>query len=333
MATGGVGTDQLDNEQPGPSGLTAGRTEPTGGPTSETSSLASTIVPLPIPKQRTSRPTTPTLHHRPTPSPRSLRNEGEHPEMEPWALRVDRAFQDADDLVLPYLGKRMQQARIDSVRTEADRIGRTLRDCYPYCDAKRQAKIVQYRKSIVEVSVGLEEMSTESDSGSSQRQDEGLPTTPAGRSTPRSYYVPPGNQIPPVGSRECGGNQDGAKAPAPGQSNAPRNNDHNRNQGWQAEPPGQCEPPRGSGREDNQHYRNFSYDRYGDQWDRDRYHDRGYSYSRNRSPSPPNTALEFERQSVVFQLGLIADDALPDVEDGSELDPRDHQRAVRCSGS
>ena len=321
MATGGVGTDQLDNEQPGPSGLTAGRTEPTGGPTSETSSLASTIVPLPIPKQRTSRPTTPTLHHRPTPSPRSLRNEGEHPEMEPWALRVDRAFQDADDLVLPYLGKRMQQARIDSVRTEADRIGRTLRDCYPYCDAKRQAKIVQYRKSIVEVSVGLEEMSTESDSGSSQRQDEGLPTTPAGRSTPRSYYVPPGNQIPPVGSRECGGNQDGAKAPAPGQSNAPRDNDHNRNQGWQAEPPGQCEPPRGSGREDNQHYRNFSYDRYGDQWDRDRYHDRGYSYSRNRSPSPPNTALEFERQSVVFQLGLIADDALPDVEDGSELDP------------
>ena len=47
--------------------------------------------------------------------------------------------------------------------------------------------------------------------------------------------------------------------------------------------------------------------------------DRCHGY--DRSHSPPTAALEFERQNVVFLLGLIREDVLEDIEPGVLLDP------------
>jgi hypothetical protein len=46
----------------------------------------------------------------------------------------------------------------------------------------------------------------------------------------------------------------------------------------------------------------------------------GGSASQSHPHSPPPAALEFERRSVKFYLGLIADDVLPDVEHGLPMD-------------
>ena len=47
--------------------------------------------------------------------------------------------------------------------------------------------------------------------------------------------------------------------------------------------------------------------------------DRNHRY--NRSRSPPTAALEFERQNVVFLLGLIREDSLEDVDPQFQIDP------------
>ena len=170
MAEGSAGTSDRDLAEAGPSGINREvDRQPTAlevaeGLHSDTNLIASTVreppwrptppprVPTPVPRNvptpvpRTSRPVTPTLNNvagsRPaTPAlqlmpiagllPLAQPPQGDQPEMAIWAERVERAFQNADDTVLPYHGQRVRTGRADAIRAEAERLSRVLRDCYP----------------------------------------------------------------------------------------------------------------------------------------------------------------------------------------------------------
>ncbi|MBM3937816.1 MAG: hypothetical protein FJ333_04060, partial [Sphingomonadales bacterium] len=100
------------------------------------------------------------------------------PPNQDWVQRVDRAFMEADDLVLPYAGKRIRSSRVGPIRKTAEKVSRTLRDGHQHCDPERQARITDYRRRIVEVCVWLEQLDSDSEEGSTQ-------SSPAGHSTPR----------------------------------------------------------------------------------------------------------------------------------------------------
>ena len=408
------------------------------GLNSETHSLASTIRPrrIPTPAPRTSRPgtpllpdgatappasqhprsVTPVLQLRPLPLQHVQLSQLPDPAMSVWHDQVDRAIQEAEDLVLPYRGAQVRRSVVRSIRSEAERITRVLRHCFPHCDLERKAIITAYRKDITEVCVTLAEMSF--DSSLSTRGDPPF-GPPSAASSPRSTYnapqlqllsiapprtsprsihnTPPGhNTVPPVrpfpsprihadvtSGRGFGAatdappqtsglgpilrdppqahNTGGATASAPPQTGGlgaiPRDplRAHNTGGATASVPPqagGQGPAPRkpprahdlggATSRPSCDDYRDYSRFHNAPDPSHDRDHDRSrfnsrdrqgrhdsprrhasprYRSSRFRSSSPPVAALEFERLTLLFLLGLIDSNALPEVDIGSGLDP------------
>jgi hypothetical protein len=136
--------------------MATGGTEVPDGLVSESSSIATTIVPL-------SQGAKPSQSERPESDGNNPEGSGNLPGATEWAAQVDRAFLDADDLVLPYQGKKVLASRADSIRSTSDELTKILRDGFPHCDPARQVKIVEYHRNIVEVCVELEEISFSSE--------------------------------------------------------------------------------------------------------------------------------------------------------------------------
>lgn len=145
--------------------------DPPEGQESEASSLASTVRPM--------GESAPPDGERNNPGAHFQDNRRDRSTVNPWPARVERAFRDADDLVMPYRGKKLRSSTAQSVKTSAEQITKTLRDAYEFCDLLMQSRIDIYRRDMVQLCVNLEEMSFDSESSaplsqSSPKRNNGL---------------------------------------------------------------------------------------------------------------------------------------------------------------
>jgi hypothetical protein len=146
----------------------------TDGLSSETSSIATTIVPL---SQVSSAG-----ELNPQQPPQTDQDNGRSETRSEWAWKIDYAFLEAEDLILSYCGKKVGFARAESIKKSCDAVTRVLRDGFEHCDAERQGKIAKYRKNIVSICVELEEMSF--------NEETDLSHSPAAHSSPRHRGSP-----------------------------------------------------------------------------------------------------------------------------------------------
>ena len=70
-------------------------------------------------------------------------------------------MEEADDLVLPFRGKKMRPARATDVARRSEKITEVLVKGATYCEVRLQKKCADYRQQLREVIVGLEDMSFE----------------------------------------------------------------------------------------------------------------------------------------------------------------------------
>jgi hypothetical protein len=98
---------------------------------------------------------------------------------------------EADDTVLLFKGKKVSRARADAIKVAAEALTRVFREGFTHCDFEVQGKILQYRREIGEVLVGIEEMSFDSDRRQPGNND------PVGQSSPlRSSTEQRGSDVP-----------------------------------------------------------------------------------------------------------------------------------------
>jgi hypothetical protein len=108
-----------------------------------------------------------------------------------WLPRITNAFMEADDTVLLFKGKKVSRARADAIKVAAEALTRVFREGFTHCDFEVQGKILQYRREIGEVLVGIEEMSFDSDRRQPEIND------PVGQSSPlRSSTEQRGSDVP-----------------------------------------------------------------------------------------------------------------------------------------
>jgi len=311
----------------------------------DTASLLSTetIIPRnpPTPAPRTSRTNTPLVPDQglnlrpvtsllqlipvepPTVSPRHLIPPHDNAsDMSRWSERVARLIMDAEDKVLLFRGANVPLSQIDTVRADAELIAGELRDCYHHCAPPRQADINTCRRGIAEVIVQLAYVAREAEIESSNSSQDSTCSGPSRCSTPLENYLPhlrvqtgPLNNLGGARPRDrSGGHRQDAPARPPPCTGAGAN-----------PPPPSSNPPPGHDRQDGGRRQSGGrgrQDRNGDvNGHRDRSDSRDRHYRSNRSRSPPSTALEFERQNVVFLLGLIREDSLEDVDSRFQIDP------------
>ena len=305
----------------------------------------------PVVPDRQTRPGTPLFEDRavipPVVSPRRLLLErAGQPVVDLWTQRVDRILMDAEDRVLLYRGVRIAQSETATFRATAELISAQLRDCFPNCNPVKQQELATCRRAISEVLVHLAEVNHDAELDASSRSS--ITSEPSGRSTPLDHYLRVFNNLEnqqqqaggPRPRVHSGGREEErptAPGPPPATHNSqafvgarPRNRSNERDNHRGQQPMGDGlrppQPPTGhqpaAGHNQQPGGRNNSGNRAEDTNGDNRSRRRSNSGSRDRrerrrgydrSYSPPTTALELERQNVLFLLGLIREETLEDV--------------------
>ena len=101
-----------------------------------------------------------------------------------WSETVLRAMEEADDLVLPFKGKKMRPARATDVAKRAEKITEVLVKGAAHCEDRLQKKCADYRRQLSEVIVGLEDMSFEVSQEEIRRMDNAFNVGPSASSSP-----------------------------------------------------------------------------------------------------------------------------------------------------
>ena len=86
-----------------------------------------------------------------------------------WTALIWKTLKEADDLILPWKGKRAGLVTTGTLRDRAENVLSTLRDGQDHCDEDLQARVVSYRSQIAQICVDLEQHNLESDSDSDAR--------------------------------------------------------------------------------------------------------------------------------------------------------------------
>jgi hypothetical protein len=128
------------------------------GKTSETSSIATTIVPL---SQVASSGGSILLQRPVDNAGNDVTNPPSPPQHDEWIARVDEAFWEAEDLVFPYRGKKVSLSTARNIRVSADSVTKVFRQGFKFCDKERQDKITEYRGIIANICSEMEELSFE----------------------------------------------------------------------------------------------------------------------------------------------------------------------------
>ena len=95
-------------------------------------------------------------------------------------------MEEANDLVLPFRGKKMRPARATDVARRSEKITEVLVKGAPYCEVWLQKKCADYRRQLCEVIVGLEDMSFEVSQEENWRMDNAFNGGPSASSSPIS---------------------------------------------------------------------------------------------------------------------------------------------------
>ena len=195
-----------------------------------------------------------------------------------------------------------------------------------------QATIKTYREGLAQMCVHLEQASIDAIGQDSHQVTGNLSQSPSVRSTPIGFFNvsrdPP--QHPPRGQAQERPARDGSGGRGGlwhGQDNV--NGREGQERPGRNDLGGLCRLGCGSDHSGGREGQGYNRDTGGDQGFRGGARgcggDRGGGgphdyYSRHRSPTPTDAVLDFERQNIIFLLGLISDEALPEVMYDTTLD-------------
>ena len=192
-----------------------------------------------------------------------------------------------------------------------------------------QATIKTYREGLAQMCVQLEQASIDAIGQDSHQVTGNLSQSPSVRSTPIGFFNvsrdPP--QHPPRGQAQERPARDGSGGRCGlwhGQDNV--NGLEGQERPGRNDLGGLCRLGRGRDRREGQGYncdtdgdRGFRGGARGGGGDRGGGGPHDY-YPHNRSPTPTDAVLDFKRQNIIFLLGLISDEALPEVMYDTTLD-------------
>jgi hypothetical protein len=99
-------------------------------------------------------------------------------------LRIEEAFMEADDTITLYKGLKVSCDVARSIKNSANTVTKVLREGYAHSDQEMQARILQYRRDIREVLVGIADMNLNPESHSPSRPGTEHAEDPLGQSSP-----------------------------------------------------------------------------------------------------------------------------------------------------
>ena len=120
---------------------------------------------------------------------------------EDWPARAREALSLADDLVLPWRGKRMRPAMLNTVHSRAENILQTIRAAYPHCEPVLQVRLGVYRTDLAQLCVDIEQFNIESSTSSGsdgESRERNTGGGPSAHSSPRGHQPPPPPQQSPT---------------------------------------------------------------------------------------------------------------------------------------